>query len=213
MRHIDREALILELAAGRRVLHLGSVGFHARNVGDPIQKYRENLHSRIQAVASSIVGVDTNAEVIGAYNEAGLETGMVVGSVEHLEQLDLGEPFDVIFSGNVIEHLSNPGMMLDGMRALSHSGTALLITTPHALGLRKYLSHVRGRFRESDDHVMTFNGPSLANMIERHGFRVLSVDVGHENLTEISFKGRVAHAVIGRVPRFGRTLVVQAELP
>lgn len=213
MRHVDREALILELATGRRVLHLGSVGFHARDVGDPARRYRENLHSRIQAVASSIVGVDTNAEVIDAYHAAGLETGMVVGSVEHLDRLDLGEPFDVIISGNVIEHLSNPGMMLDGMRALSHPGTALLITTPHALGLRKYLSHVRGRFEESDDHVMTFNGPSLANMIERHGFRVLSIDIGHEGMGDISLRGRVAHALIGRIPRFGRTLVARAELP
>jgi hypothetical protein len=148
MRHIDREATILGLAAGRRVLHLGAVGYHARKDGDRASRYPETLHAKIGRVASELVGVDTNVEAVEIYDRAGLDSGIVIGSVEELGSLDLGGAFDVIVSGNVIEHLSNPGRMLDGMRELSHRGTDVLVTTPHALGLRQYLGHVRGRLRE-----------------------------------------------------------------
>ena len=213
MRHIDREATIFELAKGKRVLHLGCVGHEAVDEPDPHRRYERSLHARIQQVATSLVGVDSNVELIEEYAAAGLDTGMIVGNVERLEDLELGDPFDVIVSGNVIEHLSNPGGMLDGMRALSHSGTAVLVTTPHALGLRQYVKHIRGRFTESNDHMMTFNGPSLANLMTRHGFRVTHIDTGYAKAQNPSLKGRVAHRLINRYPRFGRSLLVQAELP
>jgi len=213
MRHIDREATVTELSAGKRVLHLGCVGYHWNRNQAVSTRYDESLHARIQRVAGEVVGVDTNTEIIDDYARAGIDHGMVVGDVEDLGALDLGEPFDLIVSGNVIEHLSNPGRMLDGMRELSHAGTVILVTTPHGLSLRKYVSHVRGRLREGDDHVMTFNGPALANFISRHGFRVLSVDTGHGGVENIKLRGRLAHAVVNRFPQFGRTLVAQAELP
>lgn len=213
MRHIDREATILELAAGKRVLHLGAVGYHAQKDGDRAAKYDDTLHAKIAAVASEVVGVDTNTEAVEEYQRAGLDPRIVIGSAEHLETLDLGGAFDVIVSGNVIEHLSNPGQMLDGMRAVSHPGTAVLVTTPHALGLRQYLGHARGRLRESDDHLMTFNAPSLANLMKRHGFEVESVDIGFNDLSDASWRGRALNAFVGRFPRFGRLLVAQARVP
>lgn len=213
MRHIDREARILELAAGKRVLHLGCVGHEAAGETNPAARYDQSLHAQIQRVASSVVGVDTNAERIEEYAQAGLDTGMIVGSVERLETLELGEPFDVIVSGNVIEHLSSPGAMLDGMRELSHPGTVVLVTTPHALALATFLRHLRGRFTDSDDHMMTFNGPSLANLIKRHGFRVLSVDTGYQQLSRMRPRQRAARILFKRFPRFGRVLIAQAELP
>lgn len=214
MHHIDREATILELAAGSRVLHLGCVGHDFERDDEPGRRYEQSLHAKIEGVATEVVGVDTNAEAIGEYERAGVATSMVVGNVERLEALELGGPFDVIVSGNVIEHLSNPGGMLDGMRALSHPGTTVLITTPHAFALSQYLRHARGRFQESDDHVMTFNGPSLANLVGRHGFRVVSVDTGHgPDGARPRLRLRLIRAFLRRFPRFGRTLLVQAELP
>lgn len=214
MRHIDREATILELSAGKRVLHLGCVGHDFAEESDPVRRYARSLHAKIEGVATEVVGVDMNVEALEQYEQAGVAAKMVVGNVEQLETLGLGEPFDVIVSGNVIEHLSNPGGMLDGMRALSRAGTTVLVTTPHAFALSQYLRHARGRFHESDDHVMTFNGPSLANLVGRHGFRVVSVDTGHApDGASRRLRLRLIRAFLRRFPRFGRTLLLQAELP
>ncbi|MBT5772914.1 MAG: class I SAM-dependent methyltransferase [Dehalococcoidia bacterium] len=217
MRHIDREATILELAAGKRVLHLGCVGHDFAEETDPVRRYARSLHAKIEGVASEVVGVDMNAEALAQYEQAGVAAKMIVGNVEQLETLELGDAFDVIVSGNVIEHLSHPGMMVDGMRALSHPGTTVLVTTPHAFGLPQYVRYVRGRFQESDDHMMTFNGPSLANLVERHGFRVVSIDTsnpyGPPKGLKRRLKFRLVRAFLGRFPHLGRTLVVHAELP
>lgn len=217
MRHIDREATILELAAGKRVLHLGCVGHDFAEERDPARRYARSLHAKIERVAAGIVGVDMNAEAIAEYEQAGVAATMVVGDVEELDSLGLGQPFDVIVSGNVIEHLSHPGRMLDGMRALSHPGTKILVTTPHAFGLPTYQRHVRGRFQEAGDHVMTFNGGALKNLVERHGFRVTSVDTASlyddpEGL-KLRVKVGLIRRLLGRFPHLGQTLIVQARLP
>jgi len=199
------------------VLHLGCVGHEYVACDDPARRYKRSMHAKIAGVATEVVGVDTNEEAIAEYERAGLATGMVVGNVEELEALDLGGPFDVIVSGNVIEHLSHPGRMLDRMRALSHPGTMILVTTPHAFGLPTYQRHVRGRFRESTDHVMTFNGGTLKNLVERHGFRVTSVDTGSRYDEPSGLKLRVKVGLIrqllGRFPHLGQTLIVQAMVP
>lgn len=213
MRHIDREATILELAAGKRVLHLGCVGHDFAEEREPVRRYVRSMHAKIEGVATEVVGIDTNAEAIAEYEQAGVAARMVVGNVEQLETLNLGGPFDVIVSGNVIEHLSNPGGMLDGMRALSHAGTTVLVTTPHALGLSQYVRYLLGRFHEADDHVMTFNGPSLANLVGRHGFRVLAVDTSYQQTERVRLRQRLARAVFKRFPQFGRVLFLRAELP
>jgi hypothetical protein len=173
MRHIDRETTIVELAKCKRVLHLGCVDHDFADESDLVRRYTRSWHAKIEGVASEVVGVDMNAEALAEYEQAGVGVNLVVGNVEQLETLVLCAVSDVIVSGNVIEHLSNPGRIVDGMRALSHSTTTILVTTLHAVGLPQY---VRGRFSESKDHAMTFNGPSLANLLERSGFRVVSVD-------------------------------------
>lgn len=217
MRHIDREATIVELAAGKRVLHLGCVGHDFAEETDPVRRYARSLHAKIEGVASEVVGVDMNAEALAEYEQAGVAARMVVGNVEQLERLELGGAFDLIVSGNVIEHLSHPGMMVDGMRALSHPGTTVLVTTPHAFGLPQYARYVRGRFQESGDHMMTFNGRSLANLIERHGFRVTSIDTsslyGSGEGLKLRLKFGLIRWLLGRFPHLAPTLVVQAELP
>ena len=216
MRHIDREAEILALAAGKRVLHLGCVGHDFAEETDPVRRYARSLHAKIERVASEVVGVDMNAEALEQYEQAGVTAKMVVGNVEQLGSIELGEAFDVIVSGNVIEHLSHPGMMVDGMLALSHPGTAVMVTTPHAFGLPQYTRYVRGRFQESGDHMMTFNGPSLANLMERHGFRVTSIDTsslyGRGEGLKLRVKFGIIRWLLGRFPHLGPTLVVRAEV-
>jgi hypothetical protein len=211
MRHIDREATILELVARKRVLHLGAVGHDGTAEGDPERRYQDSLHGKIERVAAGVIGVDTNSGVISEYVQAGVST-MLVGDVEQLGTLDLEGPFDVILSGNVIEHLSNPGRMLDGMQALSHPGTTILVTTPHAFGLAQYVRYVLGRFRESPDHVATFNGPALANLIQRHGFRVISVDTCHDHRVGMRPRQRLVRLFLRWFPHLGRTLLLRAEL-
>ena len=66
--------------------------------------------------ASEVVGVDRDEHAVEAIRSKFQEDALLVGDVEHLEQLPLDRTFDVILFGDLIEHLSCPGLALDGIR-------------------------------------------------------------------------------------------------
>jgi len=67
-------------------------------------------------VATEVIGIDLDAESIElAKLHLGMP-GLFVGNVEHLEKILLDRTFDVILFGDLIEHLSCPGMAFDGIR-------------------------------------------------------------------------------------------------
>jgi hypothetical protein len=53
-----------------------------------------------------------------------------------------------VVSGDIIERLLNPSMMLDGIRTLCAADTRLIITTPNAFGMPNYCRFLLGKFKE-----------------------------------------------------------------
>jgi 2-polyprenyl-3-methyl-5-hydroxy-6-metoxy-1,4-benzoquinol methylase len=76
------------------------------------------------------------------------------GNVEHLEDMvpEL-RGFDVVVAGDIIEHLSNPGLMLDGIRSRLATNGRVIISTPNAFGVASWLRVLTGRFKEGAQHV------------------------------------------------------------
>jgi len=85
--------------------------------------------------------------------------------------------FDVIFAGDLIEHLSNPGMFLESCtRNLAHNGRVVL-TTPNAFNL----FNIAEKFSKREptvnkDHTCYFNSKTLKVLLEKNGFVVESID-------------------------------------
>jgi 2-polyprenyl-3-methyl-5-hydroxy-6-metoxy-1,4-benzoquinol methylase len=208
---LDRDAAILALARGRRVLHLGCVGNTDLEPAVRARMFSRTLHARLSEVAD-VVGVDYSAEVVADYRARGVCSNIVCGDVQRLEELTLEGRFDVIIAADIIEHLSNPGRMLDGIRRICSAESTVVLTTPNAFGLPNYLRFCLGRFREGQEHVMTFNEQNLRNLLERHGYRV------HELHT--SFQGHARHLgplfsfgkwALSTFPRLGGTLFAVAS--
>ena len=83
------------------------------------------MHDRIREVATSIKGFDWDSKLVERATNEGWE--MTLGDAQ---SFDLGERFDVLWAGELIEHLSNPGGFLDSaLRHLAPSGR-LVLTTP-----------------------------------------------------------------------------------
>ncbi len=71
-RSFDREDQILQLAAGRSVLHVGLGGFvsdAAVTAGYVAQDLRSTLHGRLSGVAATLTGADINPVVLSAFSE------------------------------------------------------------------------------------------------------------------------------------------------
>jgi 2-polyprenyl-3-methyl-5-hydroxy-6-metoxy-1,4-benzoquinol methylase len=205
MDYYSKYDAILNHCHGKKVLHLGCVGNNDSATETKVAASPSTLHLKLSA-AAQVTGVDISADAVEEYKRIGICDNIVVGDVEKLEALGLHPEFDVIVIGDLIEHLSNPGHMLDGVRKLCRPDTEVILTTPHAFGLAGFLRHAARRFREGQQHVMTFNQQNLSNLVERHGFQVLGVDTCHQPEAARGLLFRAGKALFTLFPHLGGTL-------
>ena len=208
--YVEREAWILDLAAGKRVLHLGFIGETEGTLERRVAAFDRSFHARLMGRARVVVGVDQAREVVDELSRRGVEN-LHTGDAENLPQELLSEPFDLIVAGDLIEHLSNPGLMLDGLRPLLAGGGQMVLTTPNALGLPNYLRFVAKKFREGADHTLSFNVYTLTHLLERHGWTIDRTLTAYQSLAVGKRSFKLGAWFLRRSPRFGGTLIVVAS--
>jgi SAM-dependent methyltransferase len=212
--YVAKEEFILKIASGRSVLHLGCVGFTDVVPSERATFARQSLHWKLTEL-SDTVGIDRSAAVIDEYRKCGIFTNVVAGDVERLDDVPLRRRFDVIIAGDIIEHLSNPGRMLDGIRRFCTERTRVVITTPNAFGAPNFLRYSVGKFHDGEEHVMSFNQQNLATLLDRHGYSLNETHTCFQPLSVDRHSGiwfRLARKAFELAPRFGGTLLVVAKL-
>jgi 2-polyprenyl-3-methyl-5-hydroxy-6-metoxy-1,4-benzoquinol methylase len=120
--YVERESAILNVIRGRKVLHLGCVGFTDLEPDERVAMASRSLHWTLSQVAD-VVGIDSAEDVVREYERLGIFKNILVGDVTRIEELRLTAKFNVILVGDILEHVSNPGSMLDGLRGLCNSET------------------------------------------------------------------------------------------
>ncbi len=212
--YVAKENFILQRAAGHSVLHLGCVGFTDLAPEDRVRAAQKSLHWKLSHAADT-TGVDRSVAVIEEYRQSGVFTNILAGDVEQLEELPLARTFDVVVAGDIIEHLSNPGRMLDGIRRFCTAETQLILTTPNAFGAPNFLRFCLGKFHEGAEHVLTFNAQNLTTLLERHGYSLRELHTCYQPRSAEMHSGlmfRGGTKVLEWFPRFGGTLLAVATL-
>lgn len=157
--------------AGPRVLDLGS--------GPAIVSRR--LH---EEHGREVTCVDSDAEALKSLASSGLTTILADLEADDWEsQLPAG-PYDVIILADVLEHLRDPGSMLNRItRAdLLSDGGLLLISVPNAAHESVLAELLLGDFRYTRTgildatHVRWFTLESLRRLLEQSGFIVATVE-------------------------------------
>jgi 2-polyprenyl-3-methyl-5-hydroxy-6-metoxy-1,4-benzoquinol methylase len=208
----SKEPYLLERVKGRTVLHLGCVGETDAALEDRVQAARNSLHQQITTTAANVVGIDYSRDVIERYRADGLFTNILWGDVEHLEDVPLEQTFDVIVAGDIIEHLSNPGLFLSGVRRFARPDTQFILTTPNAFGLPAFVRYARNKFREGAEHVLCFNAENLANLLQRHGWTIDDCFTCYQGRSTAHTLFRFGKWLLQAFPKFGGTLGVTARL-
>ncbi|MBI5561169.1 MAG: class I SAM-dependent methyltransferase, partial [Deltaproteobacteria bacterium] len=114
----DRFLAIEPYINGKDVLDIGCVD--ARQGG--VRKYKSTgLHIFLKEHASFLLGVDTDEGGITAMKNEGYN----VTSAD-AENLNLGRRFDTVVAGELIEHLSNPGLFLESVKGHLNDGGTLI---------------------------------------------------------------------------------------
>ncbi|MGI8639521.1 MAG: class I SAM-dependent methyltransferase [Pyrinomonadaceae bacterium] len=182
---VQRVEFIKKACIGKKVLHLGCTDY-------PFTKQAiENnmlLHFEIEKAARELYGFDFDQEGIDVLTEAGGKN-LFRADLEKLEDVPLDETFDIIVAGEMIEHLSNPGLFLRGIKRFMTDKTKLIITTINAYsGMRFFIYGLRGKGGACEpvhpDHVAYYSYKTLSLVLQREKLSVeefVFYDLGPEH--------------------------------
>lgn len=193
-----REELLEEIVRGKKVLHVGCTD-------SPFTRSRHPagllLHERLRPLCSKLVGIDLDADAIQWLAGQGVPDLHVADATKlggFLESISF-QP-EVVLAGEVVEHLSNPGNFLEGLRAGIPRGCRLVVTVPSAFAYFGILQMLLGREKVHADHVSYYSYGTLKTLLERNGYQVEGVHPVYNR--EARRLDRILHAPFHAFLRF-----------
>jgi len=163
---------ILKLCSDKKVLHLGPLGDYKRHISST-STTQDWFFYRVSKIASQVLGVDINREGVEEVRGVGF-SNIVFGDAENL---NLGEKFDVILAGDVIEHLNNVGKFLESCKFHMHHDSRLIITTPNPYSLTQILKAIFGDAGRgmNQDHTFLFHQKNIEQLLKRYNLKLTEV--------------------------------------
>ncbi|MGH9177588.1 MAG: class I SAM-dependent methyltransferase [Acidimicrobiales bacterium] len=168
------------------------------------------VHGLVASCAREAVGIDLDAEKVSAIAATGHDV-----HVADARHFDLGRTFEVVFAGELIEHLDDVRGFLRSVRRHLRGDGRLVLTTPSTFYLANFVYRLRGSARVHPEHTCWFCASTIRQVLATNGFTVTHLDyVGHQPPTPAR---RLAAAAAERLlpPALSRDtmLVVAAPAP
>jgi len=164
-RYPDKQSFILPRVTNRNVLDIGCADYDRSDRTDAW------LHGEICRVARRAIGIDIQRERVEQLNSRGY-------SIEHAdaETMKLGDTFDVIVAGDVIEHLSNPGRFLDRVREHLAPGGECIITTPTSVSFLRICELLFQRYAWAHpEHTTWFSEIVITELARRSNLELTEI--------------------------------------
>lgn len=209
LRH--RDNVLQAAVAGKKVLHIGFVD-HLPVIDEKIKRGIW-LHQKLIDSASLCVGIDINQKGIKHLKE-----NHQIGNIYCLDILrdELPEElsnnrFDIILLPDVIEHIPNPQIFLNGLRAkLGNLCDQIIITTPNAFRLENFLNNLIRKEVINSDHRFWFTPFTISKILYDSGFSIEHMDYCQHG--RYGLRKLIQKILIKVFPTFRDTLIVQARL-
>lgn len=135
------------------------------------------------------------------------------------EDFSLNRKFEIIFAGDLIEHLSNPGKFLISCRNHLSDNGRLVITTPNTFNL----FNMAGKIMNFDpvvnhDHTCYYNSKTITQLLKKNGWKVekisylYSLGVKHQESLKKKFLNLVYKILSFFTVKYMETMVVVAYI-
>lgn len=129
-------------------------------------------HKKIVEVSPHVVGVDILDEYIDIINQRGYD----IRACDATSDKYLGEKFDTVFMGDVIEHVENPVSLIRfGIRHLNDDGK-VIVKTPNPFYIDNIIKFAKNKNYVNFEHIAWFT-PTMALEIARRAECKLSAYV------------------------------------
>ena len=160
----DRVEYLCQLVTGKSVLDIGVVEHTREAMESP-----RWLHANLRRHATRCLGVDVLAEEVAHLRAKGYDV-----LCADITEAPIAEKFDIIIAGEVLEHLSAPGMFMKNCAAMLDVGGRLAITVPNPWYANIMLKNFYGSspFVDSADHVAWYEASTLYELGQRHGLQL-----------------------------------------
>jgi 2-polyprenyl-3-methyl-5-hydroxy-6-metoxy-1,4-benzoquinol methylase len=171
---LGRLEFVLEKCKRRKVLHLGCVDEVMLTEG--IKEKNQLTHFMLSRVAREVWGMDISKKGIEMLRGIGVNN-LFLGNIENIEGIKelKGQNFDIILATEILEHLNNPGLFLQGVKSLFSANTEMIITVPNALQFSAFEYGLRGFEFVHPAHNFYFSYRTLYNLLVKHNFEINQV--------------------------------------
>lgn len=169
------------------------------------------VHAILKSTGADVFGVDLEFD------------DQKVTPVDHYykgtaESINFPVLFTKVFAGDLIEHLSNPGLFLNACERILTPEGRLIITTPNTFNL----FNIAEKFTKQEptvnaDHTCYFNSKTLRTLLNKNNFEIESTGYVYtlEPNFSPSWKKRILDGIyflVSRItPKFLETLVIVAK--
>jgi len=159
---LDRIAFITEAVRGKRTLDIGCV----ENDADHYTR-EEWLHNHVLKSASACLGIDILEAEVESLKQKGYNVRF-----HDITKAPLEETFEVIVSGEIVEHIGNIDGLLSNCRRSLEPGGKLILSTPYPWFIGVSFRHTVSSmyFPGSLEHVTWYDPANFAELATRHGY-------------------------------------------
>ena len=174
----SREEIIQKFIKNKNILDIGCVSDKTES------NYKfAGLHKFLLKNTKNVLGIDINEKGVNYLKKKGYN--IIKGNAENFK---LNKKFEVIVAGELIEHLSNPGLFLDTTNNHLKENGCLILTTPNAFGLRYYLRRILNILNVNKDHVLWHDEKTIMQLLKRHQFKVIKLKYTYDDYITINSK-------------------------
>ena len=135
------------------------------------------------------------------------------------EDFNLNMKFDIVFAGDLIEHVINPGLFLDNAKKHLNENGRLILTTPNTFNLFLLAGKItRPEPPINPDHTFYFNRKTLGVLLDKCGWEVerfgfmYTLDYDLKESFKKKFLNIIYKACSFFTPKYYETLVVVAKI-
>lgn len=135
------------------------------------------------------------------------------------EEFSLNQKFEIIFAGDLIEHLSNPGKFLTACKSHLLNNGRLVLTTPNTFNL----FNIAGKIMNFEpvvnhDHTCYYNSKTITQLFQKNGWKVdkisylYSLGVKHQESLKKKFLNVIYKFLSFFTVKYMETMIVVAYI-